>query len=272
MKLIYKLVIVFTIIASVQRVIAQDSLYIYKDGVVIDKHELAEIDSVIFYKAEVPKDNTVTDVEGNVYNTVVIGSQTWMAENLKTTKYANGDEIGTTSSSTIDISGEYMPKYQWAYNGDENNVATYGRLYTWYAANDSRNLCPIGWHLPTDTEWNTLKDYLMENGYSYDGKIGRNTIAKSLATDYGWMPSDKTGAVGNTDYPSYRNKTGFAGLPSGLRYHTGEYKLITEICSWWSASVFGINAYYHGLYKSHGYLSYSNIGKNYGHSIRCIKD
>src|SRR5688500_14669040 len=110
------------------------------------------------------KDNetpaTVTDIEGNVYHTVTIGTQVWMAENLKTTKYRNGDLIGTTIPATLDISSESAPKYQWAYNGEESIVATYGRLYTWYAVTDSRNVCPTGWHVPSDAEWTTLTTYL----------------------------------------------------------------------------------------------------------------
>ena len=87
--------------------------------------------------------NTVSDAEGNIYNIIGIGTQVWMAENLKTTRYRNGDLIGTTTSADLDITAEDTPKYQWAYNGNESNVATYGRLYTWYAVTDSRNVCPI---------------------------------------------------------------------------------------------------------------------------------
>jgi hypothetical protein len=88
--------------------------------------------------------DTITDIDGNVYNTVSIGGQCWMKENLKTTKYRNGESIGTTSTATLDISSETTPKYQWAYEGNESNVATYGRLYTWFAITDSRNVCPDG--------------------------------------------------------------------------------------------------------------------------------
>lgn len=98
----------------------------------------------------------VTDIDGNVYHTVTIGKQVWMLENLKTTKYRNGDSIGTTTPATLDISEVNNPKYQWAYAGNESNVVTYGRLYTWYAATDNRNVCPIGWHVPNNTEWELL--------------------------------------------------------------------------------------------------------------------
>jgi uncharacterized protein (TIGR02145 family) len=101
--------------------------------------------------------NQLTDKDGNIYNSVTIGTQMWITENLKTTKYSNGDAIPTT---TLDISLESTPKYQWAYGDDSTNIATYGRLYTWYAVIDSRNICPTGWHVPTDAEWETLKTNL----------------------------------------------------------------------------------------------------------------
>ncbi|MCJ7802706.1 MAG: fibrobacter succinogenes major paralogous domain-containing protein, partial [Candidatus Marinimicrobia bacterium] len=98
----------------------------------------------------------VTDIDGNNYTGVTIGSQVWMVENLKTTRYRNGDLIGTTILATLNISTENTPKYQWAYGGNEDNVATYGRLYTWYAVTDSRNICPTGWIVPADTDWTIL--------------------------------------------------------------------------------------------------------------------
>ena len=94
---------------------------------------------------------TVTDIDGNVYHTVTIGTQVWMVENLKTTKYRNGVAIGTTTPATLSILSESLPtKYQWAYGGNESNVAIYGRLYTWYTVTDSRNIAPTGWHVSTD--------------------------------------------------------------------------------------------------------------------------
>jgi hypothetical protein len=109
------------------------------------------------------KKGTVEDADGNIYQTIGIGSQIWMAENLKTTRYRNGDLIGTTTPSTLDISGETAPKYQWAYDGDESNVVNYGRLYTWYTVTESRNVCPIEWHVPSDSEWAILTDYILNN-------------------------------------------------------------------------------------------------------------
>ena len=102
----------------------------------------------------------VKDIEGNTYKTVQIGTQTWMAENLKTTKYSNGNIIGTTNPPNKKIIGEQFPKYQWPVNGDENNTPIYGRLYTWHAATDERGVCPNGWHLPSRNDWLNLVDYL----------------------------------------------------------------------------------------------------------------
>src|SRR5688572_27850346 len=95
---------------------------------------------------------TVTDVDGNVYKTVVIGTQTWMAENLKTLRFNNGDYIQTTVPANADISEETDPVYQWTYGGNEIFLDTFGRLYTWYAAVDERGLCPDGWHLSNNEE------------------------------------------------------------------------------------------------------------------------
>ena len=115
--------------------------------------------------------NAQAEKKPTVYTTVTIGTQVWMAENLKTTKYSNGDSIGTTSPATLDISIESAPKYQWAYDGNESNVTTHGRLYTWYTVTDSRNVCPIGWHLPTDAEWSTLTTYLGGEGVAANKKL-----------------------------------------------------------------------------------------------------
>jgi len=111
-------------------------------------------------KKESDEADTVTDIDGNVYKTVVIGTQTWLAENLKTTKYSNGNEIGTTTPATKIFAGVATPRYQWSYNFSESNVASYGRLYTWYVVNDSRGICPAGWQVPSDAEWKALTSSL----------------------------------------------------------------------------------------------------------------
>ncbi len=216
---------------------------------------------------------TVSDFDGNIYNTVTIGTQVWMVENLKTTKYRNGDLIGTTTPATLDITSENEPKYQWACNGIEDSVATYGRLYTWYAVTDSRNICPIGWHLPTDIEWTTLENYLIANGYNYDGTTTGNNIAKSMAALANWLSSTVTGSVGNTDYPSYRNKSNFTALPAGYRNSAGAFLNIGISDDWWtSTESSSSNAWFRNLYNIYSDVFRDNYAKNTGFSVRCLKD
>ena len=210
-----------------------------------------------------------TDIDGNVYQTVSIGIQVWMTENLKTTKYRNGDLIGTTTPASLDISGESMSRYQWAYNGNESNVATYGRLYTWYAVTDSRNVCPKGWHVPSDADWTTLLDYLTDNGYGYGGS--GNQVAKSMAATLGWMTDGTAGNAGN-DLTS-NNSSGFTALPSGDRFSDGSFFGIGSECYWWSATEYDSNDawgyymynFYNGVFRNHG-------TKQFGISVRCLHD
>jgi uncharacterized protein (TIGR02145 family) len=165
---------------------------------------------------------TVTDIDGNVYHTVTIGKQIWLVENLKTTKYRNGDLIGTTNPSTLDYSYELTPKYQFAYNGDETNVATYGRLYTWYSITDSRKVCPTGWHVSTDKEWTIMVEFL---GDSVVGDKIRETGASH------WN-SPNQGAT---------NESGFTALAAGSRWATTDnnkpkFVQMGEVGHYWTAT------------------------------------
>ena len=198
---------------------------------------------------------SVTDIEGNVYNTITIGTQSWMKENLKTTKYRNGNSIGTTAPATLNISAENTPKYQWAYAGNESNVDIYGRLYTWHAATDSRNICPTGWHLPSDAELATLTTFLGGDNLA-GGKL------KEVGTSLWHSPN--TAAT---------NSSGFSALPSGMRSEDGNFTEIGFNCGWWSSSpVRTIEA----KFRATGYnYSHSFIGSNLqatGYSVRCVKE
>jgi uncharacterized protein (TIGR02145 family) len=217
--------------------------------------------------------NTVTDIDGNIYHTVTIGSQVWMVENLKVTRYRNGDKIGTTTPATLDISAETNPKYQWAYDGKESNVAIYGRLYTWYAVADSRDICPKGWHIPTEKEMTTLRDYLISGGFNYDGTFNGNACAKALASSSSWVLSNAQGAPGNTDYSEKRNKTGFNGLPGGCRGLNGIiFNDMGNFGAWWSATEFENSAVKMSLHNSLPVLYINIYPKNFGLSVRCLKD
>ena len=196
-----------------------------------------------------------TDGDGNNYPVVQIGEQTWMAENLKTTKYLNGDLIGTTTPASANISGETTPKYQWAYNGNEANVTTYGRLYTWYAITDNRNVCPTGWHLPNDAEWTALTTSLGEDVAG--GKL------KETGLDH-W-DSPNTGAT---------NETGFTALPGGIKDLDGTfYGLGDEIGYWWSSSESAASfAWGRSIYYNLSLIDRYEYNESYGFSVRCVKD
>ncbi len=195
-----------------------------------------------------------TDADSNHYAVVQIGTQIWMAENLKTTKYNTGASIGTTTPATIDISGESTPKYQWAYAGNESNVATYGRLYTWYALNDSRNIAPIGWHVAADSEWTTLTTYLLGDSIA-GGKLKENCSTL-------WTSPN----IGASD------ESGFTALPAGYRIVYGNFVDIDDYCYWWSSTTYYANAWYYILYYDYSNIVKDQIAKSYGISVRCVKD
>ncbi|MBI5186159.1 MAG: chitobiase/beta-hexosaminidase C-terminal domain-containing protein [Nitrospinae bacterium] len=198
----------------------------------------------------------VTDIDGNVYNSVIIGTQTWMKENLKVTKYRNGDAIPTTTPR--DISGETSPQYQWAHN-NEGDTATYGRLYTWYAATDSRGACPASWHLPSDAEWTTLTDYM--GGVDVAG--------------------GKMKEAGTTHWrsPNYGadNSSGFTGLPGGYYqydfYYGNHFTMMGESGCWLSATVsYEPTAWTRELFRISGDVGRHVYVKYIGYSVRCVKD
>ena len=215
----------------------------------------------------------LTDIDGNSYNIVTIGTQYWMAENLKTTKYKDGTNIPLITDSIAWYQcGNTTPGYCW-YKNNEANKITYGALYNWNTVNTG-NLCPAGWHVPSDTEWTTLENYLISNGYNYDGTTSDNKYSKALASATGWNLSTNTGAVGNTDYPAKRNSTGFTGLPAGTRMGTdGAFRWVREAGYWWSATErSSIEAWSRNMDMDYADLYRGRPVKDNGSSVRCIKD
>jgi uncharacterized protein (TIGR02145 family) len=196
----------------------------------------------------------ISDADGNIYNTMSIGTQTWMVENLKTTKYLNGDLIGTTSSPSMDITSESTPKFQWAYAGDPTNVDAYGRLYTWYAIMDARKVCPAGWHVPSDPEWKVMIDFLGGEG-SAGGKL------KEIGLTYWQSPNAEA-----------TNETGFGALPGGYRGIDGTYGSIHLYSNWWSTKEGALirDAYRWGVESVSAYAFGAFYSKHYGFSVRCL--
>ena len=219
---------------------------------------------------------TVNDIDGNVYKTVKIGTQVWMAENLRTTRYANGESIplGTSTSTSRTTPYRYNP------NDNANNVPTYGYLYNWSAvmhvsSSSSNNpsgvqgICPDGWHVPSDAEWTELTDYVSsQSEYRCGGD--REKIAKALASTKGWETDNESCVVGNN--PSANNATGFSALPAG--YCRGRYYGFGGNAEFWSATQ--DNDYY--AYSRYLYYDYANVGrydfdgKRNGFSVRCVRD
>jgi uncharacterized protein (TIGR02145 family) len=196
--------------------------------------------------------NILSDADGNVYQTITIGTQIWMAENLKTTKYNDNTDIPFVESNT-DWRVLTSPGYCWAGSNDLIN-AVYGALYNWHAVSTGK-LCPVGWHVPVDSEWTILTDYLGGDSVA-GGKM------KETGTEHWESPNE--GAT---------NESGFTALPGGYRNNYGAVALVGEIAWWWSATDFE---------TIYGFTRYINLGSNsinsinhlkeYGFNIRCISD
>ncbi len=212
-------------------------------------------DEVSFITSSLPL--PATDADGNVYQTVIIGTQVWMAENLKTTKYKDGTLIpNITEYSTwnTNTSGAYC----WYNNDATSYKATYGALYNWHTINTGK-LCPTGWHVPNDYEWTVLINYL---GGNYEAA---NKMRES-GTEH-WIPPN-TGAT---------NASGFLGLPGGMCSVWQDFSDLGNSAIWWSSNERTSNdARYYGLYNSsstiQGFEISSGNHKNNGLSIRCLKD
>ncbi|MFA4907162.1 MAG: FISUMP domain-containing protein [archaeon] len=196
---------------------------------------------------------TVTDIDGNTYQTVKIGNQWWMAENLKVTHYRNGEAIPNVTDNTAWTgltSGAYCD-----YDNNATNADTYGRLYNWYAVDDSRNIAPTGWHVPTDAEWQTLVDYLGGDAVA-GGKM------KEMGTTHWYSPN--TGAT---------NESGFSALPGGCRGDSGTDYDVGHHGTWWSATERDSDsAWYRSLsYNNSDVYRYYYREQN-GFSVRCVGD
>jgi uncharacterized protein (TIGR02145 family) len=215
--------------------------------------------------------STVQDIDGNIYGIVTIGSQVWMNQNLRTTRFSNGDPIPTQAPALSGVQLNSYDSYQWPASGKDSWSARYGRLYTWYAATDSRKICPDGWHVPSDSEWRILSDYLINSGQGYGGS--GNLVGKSLAAATDWAVSGLKGSVGFDI--SANNSSGFEGLPAGYRmFLSGEFYGTGIVTYWWSSTPQEGDwlAWERELYYPEGTLIEVFGDKSIGISIRCLKD
>jgi uncharacterized protein (TIGR02145 family) len=200
---------------------------------------------------------TVTDIDGNVYNTVTIGTQCWMQQNLKTTHYNNGAAITEIEDSAtwanIYNTGATTPAWCY-YSGNAANNTTYGKLYNWYVVTDPRGVCPTGYHVPTDTDLAVLSNYL--GGDAVSGGHLKSTSGLWLAPN--------TGAD---------NSSGFTALPAGCRNYFGNFGTLGSNGSFWSSTPSDGNyawSRYLGYYYSGCYSN--SFNKDYGFSVRCVGD
>ena len=227
---------------------------------------------LIFLTYSVLKSQTVSDTDGNVYNTIGIGTQLWMKENLKTTKFRDGSSITniTDSNTWLSLTTEAYCDY----SNLPSNANTWGRLYNWYAVSDTRELCPTGWHVPSDYDWTILQNYLYANGYNYDGSTtGGNKIAKALSSTTNWFASTVTGAPGNTDYSLVRNSSGFTALPNGYRNTGGLFSSLGESAYYWTSTPYNSGSSFRYAMDYDKAPLYRNFFSNvYGAAVRCICD
>lgn len=209
--------------------------------------------------------DTVTDVDSNVYLAVQIGNQCWMKENLRTTRYTDSTEIALGTSSSTNRAYRYYP------NNDEATVQTYGYLYNWKAVTgeNAQNICPTGWHVPSDAEWTELKEYMGSRSDLYFGNNTEN-IAKALASDMEWNSSTTNFSIGKE--MNLNNATGFTALPAGSN-NNGSSNQFGQYATFWSSTeANSTKAYMNSLFFSQSKMSRNSVNKYYSLSIRCLRD
>ncbi|MBO4655729.1 MAG: fibrobacter succinogenes major paralogous domain-containing protein [Bacteroidales bacterium] len=224
----------------------------------------------------------VTDIDGNSYDAVQIGNQVWMAENLRTTKYADGTTIPMGQYS-YGRPYRYAPGPNQSNEDNMANVARYGYLYNYLAVmhasemkdgksdpNGVQGICPDGWHVPSDAEWIQLTNY-MKTQSIYMANGDADHLAKALASTWGWRScSYEEDAIGNN--PSTNNATGFSALPAGS-YEYGSYESYGSVAYFWSATQYDDNlAYLHSLCFNMPDVYRDYHGLDVGFSVRCVRD
>ena len=219
-------------------------------------------------------DGTATDQDGNSFEWINYGTQDWAIQNADVVTYSDGTPIPQVTDAN---EWENLTTGAWSYY---NNDPTKPRLYNWYAVagihdNDpniaNKEFAPEGWHVPSDAEWTTLENYLIANGYNYDGITSENKIGKAMASTTGWNTSTYTGAIGNDQ--STNNSSGFYAFPEGFRYNNGSF--VDESVSaifWSSTEVIADDAWYRSLYNNNSFLYRNGSNKRYGFSVRFVRD
>lgn len=199
---------------------------------------------------------TVTDIDGNVYNTIVLGTQEWMTSNLKTLHFSNGDVIphNLSQSAWSNLNQSSGADY---YNNDSLTGSTYGVLYNWAAVSNINNVCPTGWHVPSNYEWTSLINFAGGSATAGGPLKERDTV--------------------HWNYPNFNatNFSGFTALPGGLRHNTGGYQYLNDFGYWWTSTQGTANpGYAYNVKMSYAdevVLQYESNQRG-GFSVRCLKN
>jgi len=224
-------------------------------------------------------DGTATDQDGNNFEWINYGTQDWAIENAEVVTYRDGTEIPQVTDNTA---WSNLTTGAWCYY---DNDSTKGKLYNWYAvmgihdddeSTPNKEFAPVGWRVPTDAEWTTFENYLIANGYNYDGTTSENKIAKAMASITGWNSSTTTGATGNDQ--SKNNRSGFNAFPESYRDYNGSFRYDGDgdIAIFWSSTSHDTNnlvALQRYLYVNLSNLIGYDIGsKDKGFSVRFVRD
>jgi uncharacterized protein (TIGR02145 family) len=212
--------------------------------------------------------DVLLDIDGNVYHTVKIGTQTWTVENLATTRFRDSTPIANVTDDHDWISLT-TPGYCWYDNSRELNAVTFGALYNWYAVRTG-GLAPAGWHVAEYSDWMVLFNYCIAHGYNWDGtRNSSNKIAQSLAAKTEWTSSGTIGTVGNN--LNRNNRTGFSAIPSGSRFQG--FSNVFSKSYWWCSSEYdAYSADCWQLGAQYEYLGRSFVEKYSGLAVRLVKD
>lgn len=213
----------------------------------------------------------LTDTDGNIYQSVKIGNQVWMAENLRVTKYNDGSDIPNSTSIDINKPKYYILNRSAFGNGD--SIIKPEVLYNWYVVDPAnpKKIAPLGWHVPSHAEWDTLQNNLIAKGFNWDKTNTGNKIAKSLAAMIGWNSCSDTGTIG-CDLTK-NNSSGFSAFPSGYIADDGWYQNQSKCGYWWSTTLdlvsFGTGSC---LSSDQEKLTENGLDKTYSFSVRLLKD
>ena len=219
-------------------------------------------------------DGIAIDQEDNTFEWINYGTQDWAIENAEVVTYRDGTVIPQVTDAS---EWSNLTTGAWCYY---SNDPSKGKLYNWYAVmgihdNDentpNKEFAPEGWRVPTDAEWTTLENYLIANGYNYDGTTSQNKIAKAMASTTGWISSTETGAIGNDQ--SLNNSSGFNAFPEGYRIYYGSFGSEGVRAVFWSSTEYSASdAWYRYLFNNDSDLYRNDSSKPYGFSVRFVRD